>query len=418
VIEPSEPEAKISEEEILDTLGAFPVDPGPVCIGSAAGDASDGWEALSDETAEPRQATGSADVQEKEHLRRPKPEPAEPSAPATVPARSKPKVKPASRVAGVPAAPGQRSLGYAVFSAAVVLAVVGGLGAGAWSLLLFLSPVHAEARYLPARCDQFVSIRWPELAQSGLARVSTEMPGLMLSRRCRIFLRNAELAPQDVERINAGQAADRVDFLIVYRLARPVRPEEIMEKRPFRRAKYEREEVRGVPMYRHPTADSAVAFPEESVIINGNAELVRSALRRLRSGFRGPSSELLETLDFSAMSVVVTDGAPQDLLDAYLPADVRLTESIRGTVDRFDYGPTHHFLRELLADDEKTAAQLRQSLESSLTQAANAPKSPEPVRRMLASVDVSATEDRVRIELELEADQLSGESLEALDRLF
>jgi hypothetical protein len=297
------------------------------------------------------------------------------------------------------------------------LAVVGGLLAGGWWLFSG-GPVHPEARYLPARCHRFVSIRWPELAQSGFAEGRAKIPGLTLRERCAVFLRNAGLGPEEIERINAGQAADEVDFLIVYRLTRPVDPDEIMERPSFRLAKYEREEFRGLPMYRYGEADSAVAFPEESVILTGSTDLVRGALRRPRSGFRGPSSEMLETLDFSAMSVAVTDGVPRNLLDAHLDRDDPLARSIRGASDRFEYGATLHFVRELFVDGDTTPGRLQRSLENSLAQSADAPANSETVRQMLASVQVSAAEGKVQIHLDLEADQLSRDSLEALGRLF
>ncbi|MFW6125276.1 MAG: hypothetical protein ACOC46_03940 [Pirellulales bacterium] len=187
--------------------------------------------------------------------------------------------------------------------------VVVGLGAGGW-WYLFGGAIHPEARYLPPRCERFISIRWPELAPTGFARRFPELPGLNIAQRCATFLENAELPPREVERINAGQAADRTEWLIVYRLARGGVPEEFMAKPGLGQVEYEEDQVRGVAMYRYPASDTAVAFPEKGVIVNGSADMVRSSLRRWRSGFRGPSSELLETVDFNAMSVVLTDGPP------------------------------------------------------------------------------------------------------------
>ncbi len=54
-----------------------------------------------------------------------------------------------------------------VLGIGLAVATLFALAAGAW--WLFSSPrVHREARYLPATCKRFVSIRWSLLGQAGI----------------------------------------------------------------------------------------------------------------------------------------------------------------------------------------------------------------------------------------------------------
>jgi hypothetical protein len=277
--------------------------------------------------------------------------------------------------------------------------------------------VHPQARYLPHRCDLFQSIRWPELVESGVLEKQTELPGLAMAGRCATFVENAGLEPRDVERINVGRAADGSGLLLVYRLTRPVGIDEIMEQPPFRAAEYQEEAIGGVLMYSHSAGGTAIAAPEEQVIINGDTELVRSALRR-RGGFRGPSSALVETLDFSATCVAVTNGPPQPLVEGYLQESAPLAVSVLGTTDSFHYGSKMRLLRILHVGDNRAALGLWQSLRRSLGQTINNPETPDAVRQLLDEVQSTAVVAEVRIQVALEADSLSQECLDALSRLF
>jgi hypothetical protein len=418
--------AGISEDEILDALGAVPTQFGPARSDPVApGEASDGWEPLPTELPKPTgavTATGRRDGRngsspsgavEEEIPPGPKPAPpAPPPKPATEPARPRRKAVRLPRLPRPPQVPKPSPTDLAVLLALFALAALGG-----WWLFA-AGPVHPEGRYLPARCEWFVSMRGEELAGSGLARRSDDLPGLALAKRCRTFLKNAGLAPRDVERINAGRAADGSGLLLVYRLARPIRPDEVMEKPSFRGAKYEEERIRGFPVYTNRLADSAIAFVEERVIVNGDAPLVLRAVRRPRRGFGGPASELLDGLDFSATSAGVWRGVPRSLRSGPWQPPADLAESIVGTTDCFNYGEKVDLRRVLHVPDAPTASRLQQSLQSSLAQAAGDRTHPEAMRRMLASVRVSAAEGHVSVELTVDADRLSDDSLESLGRLF
>jgi hypothetical protein len=298
-----------------------------------------------------------------------------------------------------------------------VLVAVGALAAGGWWLFAG-GTVHPQARYLPDQCNVFLSLKWPDLVQSGFGPTADEMCGLGLVERCSKFLENAGLQPADVERINAGQAADGSGLVLVYRLTRPVLPEEIMERPRFSQARFEQGEVRGTPIYTHVLTDRAIAFPEEQVIVNGEAALVQAALERRGRGYRGPASRLLESLDFSAMCVRLTVGVPPSLREAHLGQCAHLADSVHGTTDCFEYGPEIELVRVLHLDSGRAAGELQQGLQSSVAAAVQDPSAPGAVRQTLAAAKVSAAENTVLIRVTLDASQLSQYSRDSLSRLF
>jgi hypothetical protein len=293
------------------------------------------------------------------------------------------------------------------------LVVVAALIAGGWWIWP-AGPVHPEARYLPEDCDLFMSLNWQELVQTGFSQEPPETPGLTLARRCSVFLGNAKLQPGDIERINAGRLAGADQFVVVYRLTRSIDPEEIMGKKAFK--KYDKDEVRGKPVY--TLAGSAIAFPEEKLIVNGQTELVRSSVRRRGKGFSGPLCQFLETVDFSATCVVITPGLPPPFASAHLENAGDLATWVKGAVDSHRYGQTIRFLRSLRLGDERAAGRLQQSLQQSLAERAEDPENPEAVRQLLGSVQVSSAAGEVRIQLTLDADQLSKDALEGLKHVY
>jgi hypothetical protein len=306
------------------------------------------------------------------------------------------------------------SLLPALIRVAAIVAFGAAIIAGGWWLWPG-SPVHPQARYLPENCDLFVSVHWQQLAKTGWTERRSQAPGLVLVDRCGVFLHNAKLQAGDIQRINAGRPAGGNTFVVVYRLTRPIDPEEVMGKNAF--DDYGKEKVRGKTVY--TLAGSAIAFPEENLIVNGPAELVQSAVRRRGKTFSGPLSPLLETLDFSATCVVVTPGLPSPLENSYLQGSANLASSVQGTVDTHEYGQTIQYLRSLrLGENEEAASQLQQSLQQSITSAAEDPENPKSVRKMLASVQVSAAAGEVTIQLDLDADQLTAENLQALNQLY
>lgn len=313
------------------------------------------------------------------------------------------------------------AIGFLVIGAAVL--GIAGLGAGTWWLFFSGSPLHPQARYLPAECREFVSLDWADVNRSGFDEPSQELPGLdlALTQRCRVFLANAGLQPGDLERINAGLTTNTPE-IVVYWLKRPVRPDELFAKPAmalFKAAKKDAgpaEVIRGVPVYVYH--DSALAFPEERAILSGKVPLVREILARRSKPCAAPLNQLLETLDFSATSIVATTGMPDALRLAHLKQHHELAASVWGTTDCYQYGPTIRFVRTLHVKDDASMWSLQQCLQTSLTQTARAQQSSSTVRSLLQGVRVSASGGTVRIELPLPASRLSKEALEALESLF
>lgn len=316
-----------------------------------------------------------------------------------------------------PASSKNSMAGVFLLAAAVLLAIGGLVAGGRW--LFSGAPVHPQARYLPEDCEWFSSLRWSELAQSGFVQAPRELPGLALVERCRTFLGNAGLSPETVERINAGRAADGSGTILVYYLTRPVRPEDVMGRSPFRGsgpAKYEQETVRGVHLY--TCTSSAIAFPEERVIVNGDAQLVRKILRGRSRGFRDPLNQLVDTLDFSATCVMARPGEPKTLEGESLQKGLQKESRSQGVTDSFHYGPTVRLVRLMYFSDEQAIEDLRQSVQDSLREASQGRKTPEAVRQMLASAEVSNADGKIQIEFKLKASQLSPPVVQALARLF
>lgn len=330
--------------------------------------------------------------------------------------RERPASKPFALPPSVPRA--NPRLLQSVLVAAVVCALVG----GAWCLFPG-GPVHPEARYLPDGCNLFVSLRWPEVVQGGMAGSYKDMPGLIFAERCRVFLFNAGLGPEAVERVNGGRAADGSGTLAVYRLTRDVRPEEILDRPVFssgKKSRYQKETIRGIPVYVFTAGATAIAFPERRVIVTGETELLRRTLssRWGRSG--SPLGGLLAELNFSAASVVASVGSPKPFAAQRLQHSPQLPGRITGTTDAFFYGPTIRCVRTFHIDRQPAAAELQQALQNSISAASKDPKTSEAARALLAAVQVSSPGDKARVQMEvsLQRSQFSAKSLETLGRLF
>jgi hypothetical protein len=312
------------------------------------------------------------------------------------------------------------ALGFLLISAALLTIV--GLGVGIWWLFSSGSPPHPQARYLPSDCGTFVSLNWQEVARSGFDPASKDLPDLKLTRRCNVFLKNAELRSDDIERINAGEAIDGSGTIVVYWLKRPVHAADILAKpglamfKDSTKGSESSETIRGVPVYTYH--DSALAFPEDRVIVNGEAVLVRKTLARRFKTFRDPLNQLMGTLDFSATTTGATNGVPSLLLSTHLSNCRELAVSIPGTTDCYQYGTTVCLVRQLYVGDAQATMAIQQCLQNSLAQTIRAPRVPTEVRSILKGVQLSASDGKIRLELAVPASQLSAQALDSLKSLF
>jgi hypothetical protein len=278
--------------------------------------------------------------------------------------------------------------------------------------LLSGRPIHPEGRYLPNASDRFLSIHWRELAQGG-NRLRGDLPGLTLIPRCKTFLRNAGLEPEDLVRVNAGPTQDALTELVVYRFDQAVSAETMMEKDVF--AAYELEMIRGVPVY--VWDNSAIAFPGEQTAVNGQTALVREVVRG-RQGFRPSSSGLMATLDFEATVSGVTDGPPPCFSAGDLLECEHLLDTVRATTDDYRYGENLQFKRTLHLSDPEQARELCQCLDDSLAAARDKRDRKDPAREMIGEVQVLAEGNVVEIRLTVENDPLPSACVEAIHALF
>jgi len=298
------------------------------------------------------------------------------------------------------------------------LAVVGGLAVGAW-WLLFPDSVHPQARYLPEDCDWFTSLDWQQCAASGWPGVPNGTLVAMLLLRCRVFLTNAGLPNDAVERINAGRAADGAGMVVVYRLTRAIKPDEVLQKRAFRgkdKSRYVPETIGGVPVFVYQTV--ALAFPEPKVILSGDLFIIRKVLTRWSSGVRDPMKSLLGSLDFSIAAVSAAVGAPKPLLTTHLQDCKPLESSISGTCDSCEFGETVRFVRIIHVAESQAAEQIQRSLKRSLAETAKKLKASETTRKTLASIEISGSEDGVKMAVSLRKEELNGPLLPTLTGLF
>jgi hypothetical protein len=304
-----------------------------------------------------------------------------------------------------------RAAGIGLGAAALVA-----LAAGAW--WLFSGPrIHPEARYLPAACQRFVSIRWSLLAGTGIDPSASEAPGLIPIQRCRIFLKNAAIEPAEVERINVGVAADGEGTLLVYRLTRPVRAEAILESPPFRDPQKRSpppKTVGGVVLY--PLGRTALAFPDSRTIVNGETDLLKETLAR-RGTFADPLNRLLGTLDFSAPVVIASVGAGEPMQSLLQRSGVK-SEAISGTTDCFQPGPTVPLLCVLHLRDRRSADSVAAALQRAMLETAEDPKTAQAVRRLLAGSRVWAADGKVQVQWTVQGDATGVQSLALLKPLF
>ena len=301
--------------------------------------------------------------------------------------------------------------------AGMALAVLVGLAAGVWWLFSGHS-IHPEARYLPATCERFVSIRWSLLARKGIDPTASEAPGLIPIGRCRIFLENAGIEASEVERINVGVAADGEGTLLVYRLTRPIRAEAILDRGPFRDPRKRpriTETAGGVVLY--PLGQTALAFPDSRTIVNGETDLLRKTLAGGGAVFTDPLNRLLRTLDFSAPVVIASVGVGEPVQSLLQKSGVQ-SESISGTTDSIQPGPTVPLLCVLHLRDPRSADSIAQALQKTLLATAQDLKTAEPVRRLLAGSRVSAAEGKVQVQLTAQGEPTAVQSLALLKPLF
>jgi hypothetical protein len=292
------------------------------------------------------------------------------------------------------------------------------LGGGWW--MLFGGPSHPQARYLPDDCDLFLALKWKELADSGAPLTCKDAPGLSVAEQCTTFLNNAGLSAADVEQINVGRAADGSGVVFVYRLARPVQPEDIMKRSAFRGKRKSplsaQETVGGIPLY--VPRSLAVAFPEPQVVVLGQIDLLRRTLGRRRHGFRGRLGRLVQDLDWSSAVSVAAAGVPGPLADAYLRGAGGPSGSLDGTTDEFRYGPTLRFARTFHLGKGSSPGEIQESLKTALAEAVNNPRTPAAARPVLSSIEVTAGEGKVRVETTLSADRFSADVVKSLSPLF
>ncbi len=306
-----------------------------------------------------------------------------------------------------------------VLRLAVAAAVVSGLVTGGeW---LFSGPVHPQALYLPEGCSSFVSLRWGEIVRAGATESKVPLPGIGVAERCRVFLKNAHIPPDQVERVKMGVSPDG-GTILVYCLAQPVKHDQVMLQpalrgwRKSKEGKEAKETVRGIPVY--VLDETAIAFPDAKTIVNGEADLIRNTLQRRRTNLVAPLKELFPSLDFSQMVLSIQAGVPRSLSDTVLRDRADAAKSVLATMDEYQYGDTLRFNRTFHFPSANGAEEFRQALRGALDDEVKQAKIPEFVARFLSSVQVTATDKQVRMEATLPKKQLTDKGLETIRRIF
>jgi hypothetical protein len=262
-------------------------------------------------------------------------------------------------------------------------------------------------------------MNWPSLAKSRFFQAAKGTPGLRLVERVRIFAQSAGLGNRDIERVTAGGSADGGSLVVVYRLTRPVPPEEIADRSNFkalRKTDGPSETVRGAPVYY--VGKSALAFPEPQVIVNGDLELVREVLRAWSAGIAGPLEELLKTADFSTTCLEMSVGVPAPLRDSLFQADADRADTVVATATNYTYGSVLKFRRTLHVRDPEAVEGLRTCAEQSIRTAVKDDRRDEKLRDLLKEAHVSKSALAVHIELEVLPDAVPPETIRQLTLLF
>lgn len=300
--------------------------------------------------------------------------------------------------------------------AAAVLVLLAAGGAGSWWLF---SPLgHPQSRYLPPHSSWFLSMDWQVLAQPRFYHASKDSPGLTLARRIEVFTRSAGLAHRDIERVTAGGNLDGTRLIVVYRLTRPVRPEEIADLpnfRDLRKTGGPSERVARSPVYH--VGPSAIAFPEPQIIVNGDRDSVVQVLRARTAGIAEPLERLLETADFSTTSLEMSAGLPPEMA-AFLQLSGGPADAVIATATNHTYGFNVSFRRTIQLGDAAAAGELKIRVEQAIQNVIADKKTGEPLGNLLKAVSVSQSGDAVQLELELPVDVVPLELLPKLGGLF
>jgi hypothetical protein len=300
-------------------------------------------------------------------------------------------------------------------AAVVLLAALAAAGSWWW----FGGQGHPRSRYLPRHSELFLWMSGPALAKCRFPASVKDTPGARLMERIRVFTQNAKLGFRDLECVTAGGTADGGNLIVVYRLTRPVRPEEIADQPSFeamRNTAGPSESVGGTPVYR--VGQSALAFPEPQVIVNGDLDLVREVLRAPAGGIARPLERLLPTADFSTTCLEMSVGVPAPLRASFLQAGGDLADAVVTTATSYTFGLTAKFRRTLHVRDAAAAERLKTCLEQSLRKAAQDSHTDEPLRTLLRAVHVSEAANTVEIELEVAAESLPPDIAKELRQLF
>jgi hypothetical protein len=94
------------------------------------------------------------------------------------------------------------------------------------------------------------------------------------------------------------------------------------------------------------------------------------------------------------------------------------SQAISGTTGCFQPGPTVPLLCVLHLRDPRSADSVAGALKTALREAAQDPKTAEPVRRLLADSRVSAADGKVQVQWTVQGEPASAQPLALLKPLF
>jgi len=186
--------------------------------------------------------------------------------------------------------------------------------------------------------------------------------------------------------------------------------------REWRRSRGGKETIRGVPVYLLTT--TAVAFPDAQTIVNGETQLVRTALSGRPAKCSAALRDAIPALDFSLTTLAVTEGVPQTLLESPLQAGADSAKLVVATTDGHQFGDSFRFARTFHFGNNGGAEEFRQAMEDALAAAVKQRNTRKSIRQVLESVQVTAGAQQVEMILVLPKNQAQEKTLETLSRWF
>lgn len=302
--------------------------------------------------------------------------------------------------------------------ALILLLVVGGL---AW--LTFGRGATRPIDYLPRDAERIVFVDFPQLLLVRSEDVSVRrLPLLPAMETCELFLHNAAIRPQDVEEVViGGRELGTLGTVVVYRLKTPIDRTKTMKRSAFRSrgAMHKREDwIGGVPVV--SIGPVGIAFPDDRTIVTGERISLGEALEgQWWPAQRSPAFELAAKADAPAAATIAETGPGAAVMSDYLDPGEPALQQIKGATTQVSYKPAFRAERILELNAAANASAVADMLQKALAKAVEDEAVAEPTRKLLATLQIEADGDSVRVEWNLPpGEDLLGKPVAEATRLI